>query len=69
MFDYTSGEEISDDNIAAHHALFAENNPITFEEAIKSAKWRKAMDTKIEVIERNNTWELVVLPEGEKKLV
>jgi len=38
MSDYTSGEEISDDNIAAHHALFVENDPITFEEPIKSAK-------------------------------
>ena len=67
MADYTSGEEISDDdNIAAHYALFAGNNPITFEEAIKSEKWRKAMDAEIEAIERNNTWKLVVLPQGKK---
>ena len=66
MSDYTSGEEISDDNIATHHVLFSENDPITFEEAIKGAKWRKAMDAEIEAIERNNTWELVVLPKEEK---
>jgi len=66
MADYTSGEEISDDNIATHYALFAGNDPITFEEAIKSEKWRKAMDAESEAIEKNNTWELVVLPEGEK---
>jgi hypothetical protein len=66
MIDYTSGEELADEDSLAHLALFAESDPITFDEAIKDSKWRKAMDAEIEAIERNHTWELAELPEGEK---
>ena len=64
MNDYTSGEGLSDEETLAH--FVAGRDPISFDEAIKSARWRKAMDLEIEAIERNNTWELVELPEGEK---
>lgn len=63
MIDYTSGEELADEDSLAHLALFAESDPITFDEAIKDSKWRKAMDAEIEAIERNHTWELAELPE------
>lgn len=67
MDDYTSGGELSDEDTLAHFALLAGSDPISFDEAIKSSRWRKAMDAEIEAIERNNTWELVELPEGEKR--
>ena len=63
MADYTSGEELSDEDTLAHLVLFAGSDLITFDEAIKSEKWGKAMDAEIEAIERNNTWKLVKLPE------
>jgi hypothetical protein len=66
MNDYTSGEEFSNEDTLAHLVLFAESDPIAFDEAIKDSKWRKAMNVEIEAIERNHTWELVELPEGEK---
>ncbi|MCH84804.1 hypothetical protein A2U01_0005641, partial [Trifolium medium] len=66
MDDYTSGEEFSEEETLAHFALLAGSDPIAFDEAIKSSRWRKAMDAEIEAIERNNTWELVELPKGEK---
>ncbi|CAL8152756.1 unnamed protein product [Prunus armeniaca] len=34
----------------------------TFEEAIKDASWKKAMETELEMIEKNDTWELVKMP-------
>ena len=40
--------------------------PIHFEEAIKDKKWIEAMDEEIKSIEKNNTWELVDLPEGKE---
>lgn len=40
----------------------SEFDPITYEEAVKSDKWKKAMDAEIEAIERNNTWELIEMP-------
>ncbi|CAL9001633.1 unnamed protein product, partial [Prunus brigantina] len=36
--------------------------PETFEEAIKDAAWQKAMETELEMIEKNDTWELVNRP-------
>ena len=39
-------------------------DPFCFEEAVKQEHWVKAMDEEIESIERNDTWELVDLPEG-----
>ena len=52
----------------SHFALFANCNPITFENAVKEEKWRKAMDDVIDAIERNGTWELSDLPKGQKTI-
>ena len=38
-------------------------DPIDFDEAIKNDVWIKSMDEEIDAIERNNTWNLVDLPE------
>lgn len=48
-------------------ALFlSDEDPEKFEDAIQHDKWRKAMETEIESIEDNNTWELVSLPASVK---
>ena len=52
----------------SHFALFANCNPITFENAVKEEKWRKAMDDEIDAIERNGTWELSDLPKRQKTI-
>jgi len=44
--------------------LVVENYPISFEEAIMSKHWIEVMAKEMEVIERNHTWELIVLPHG-----
>ncbi|CAL2257014.1 unnamed protein product [Prunus armeniaca] len=62
MRNYVSGDSLSEEEGMAHLALFAEFDPITYEEAVKSEKWKKVMDAKIEAIERNNTWELIEMP-------
>ncbi|GJS40666.1 retrovirus-related pol polyprotein from transposon TNT 1-94 [Tanacetum coccineum] len=41
---------------------------ITFEEAIRSEKWKEAMDEEINAIERNKTWEMAQLPKGHKPI-
>lgn len=38
------------------------DDPLTFEEATKHDKWKKAMEQELEAIERNKTWELVTPP-------
>ncbi|CAL9007314.1 unnamed protein product [Prunus brigantina] len=76
MTDYVSGNELSDNKNIAQIALTGGNDPTTFDDAVNSSKWRKAMDLEIQAMERNdtwcreicdvNTWELIDLPEGEK---
>lgn len=68
MTDYVSGDELSDDDNVAHHALFADSDPVLFEDAVNNIKWRKAMDVGIEAIEKNDTWELTDLPAEEKTI-
>lgn len=68
MVDYESGDDLSDDDVIAHYALFADSEPLTFKEAVKHTKWQQAMDAEIKSIEKNDTWELVDLPKGHKTI-
>ena len=49
-------------------AFMVSSDPANFEEAIKSSKWKQAMDEEINSIEKNQTWHLVELPTGAKKI-
>ncbi|KAM7488108.1 hypothetical protein LguiB_025592 [Lonicera macranthoides] len=68
MRDYESGEGLAEEEDVANLAMFAAADPIIFEDAVKSEKWRKAMDSEIESIEKNSTWELTDLPSRGKKI-
>jgi Reverse transcriptase (RNA-dependent DNA polymerase) len=48
--------------------LLAQDENISFEEAIKDDKWRAAIDDDIRAIEKNDTWELTSLPRGHKAI-
>ena len=54
---------MSDVYQSCEFALFA-SEPQTFEDAAKENVWGKAMDEEIASIEKNQTWELVDLPNG-----
>lgn len=60
------GAVIEEDGVELIAMFVTEDDPESFEEAIKHEKWRKAMEAEIKSIEENNTWELVDLPMGEK---
>jgi hypothetical protein len=66
--DYVTGLENSEcENLAI--AMFSSSeDPTTFDEAVKSTKWKEAMDSEIKSIEANNTWKLVTLPHGVKPI-
>jgi hypothetical protein len=52
-------------NLANYLALFSsKEDPDSYEEAVKHDVWRKAMESEIESIKENNTWELTDLPHG-----
>lgn len=40
--------------------------PCSYEEAILSTSWQKAMTQEFEALYANNTWELILLPKGKK---
>ncbi|KAK3004468.1 hypothetical protein RJ639_018181 [Escallonia herrerae] len=48
--------------------LFADTEPIDFDEASRSEKWRKAMNKEIGAIKKNDTWELTTF-QLDKKLI
>ena len=68
MKDYTTGECLSEEDNEAHLAIHAATDPIHYEDALKSEKWRHTMDLEIEAINKNGTWELTELPKGGKKV-
>ncbi|CAJ2642245.1 unnamed protein product [Trifolium pratense] len=65
MRDYVTGSELQEEEQLQNLAVFCNNeDPTCFEEAVKLAVWREAMDQEIESIERNGTWELTDLPQA-----
>jgi len=65
--DYERGEYLSDDD-GLNVMMVIEDEPISFEEAVKSEKWRNAMMKEMESIEKNMTWGLTDLPKGVKPI-
>jgi hypothetical protein len=66
MGDYVSGEGLFEDEV--HMALVESTDPLYFEEVVKSANWRLAMNSEIKSIEKNQTWTLTELPAGAKRI-
>ncbi|KAM0070582.1 putative RNA-directed DNA polymerase [Helianthus debilis subsp. tardiflorus] len=48
-------------------ALCSEQTPSTTQEALESKEWKKAMETEIEALKKNNTWDKCTLPPGKKQ--
>ncbi|CAJ2639943.1 unnamed protein product [Trifolium pratense] len=57
----------SDEEII-NFALFADCEPLNFEEASGDENWIKAMDEEINAIEKNKTWELTELPANKRPI-
>lgn len=68
MQDYLSGEGFSEEKTQNLVMLTMTSDPTTFEEAVKSEKWRASMNNEMEATERNNTWELTDLRSGAKTI-
>ena len=63
-FEMASDADISEEGELIHYALMADSEPLDLNEALKQSKWRLAMVDELKAIERNNTWELVTLPQN-----
>nr|GEY61898.1 putative reverse transcriptase, RNA-dependent DNA polymerase [Tanacetum cinerariifolium] len=47
-------------------SLCSEEIPSSFEQALKSEKWKKAMDDEMKALKKNKTWDQCALPQGKK---
>jgi hypothetical protein len=67
LSDYITTDELTEDE-----AYMVQNvstgDPLYFEEAVKDEKWRRAMDSEINYIEKNKTWSLSELPTRAKTI-
>lgn len=69
MKDFENGEGLSgseDENFETCHFALSVADPISYQEAAQSDAWVEAMNYEINSIIKNQTWELVALPEGRK---
>jgi len=63
-----SDNAVNEEGDLTHFALLADSKPINFKEAIKIDVWKRAMIEEIQLIEKNQTWELVNFPDKKKKI-
>ncbi|GKE76353.1 putative ribonuclease H-like domain-containing protein, partial [Tanacetum coccineum] len=47
-------------------SIYSDEIPANTEQALKSRKWKKAMEEEMEALTKNNTWKNCVLPHGKK---
>ena len=67
LVDYNSVEGSSEED-EENMAFLIISDRVKFEKPVKKPKWRLAMDEEIKSIEKNQTWNLVVLPAEAKKV-
>ncbi|GKV14655.1 hypothetical protein SLEP1_g25495 [Rubroshorea leprosula] len=67
-YEVTSDDASDDDGNLVHFAMFADLEPVFFEEAIQDPKWVNATLEEMKAIEKNNTWELTDLPQDQKAI-
>ena len=48
--------------------MIAADQPLNYKEAVAYKEWRDAMQTELDAIEKNKTWQLVDLPPGHKAI-
>ncbi|KAI5441628.1 hypothetical protein KIW84_010911 [Lathyrus oleraceus] len=68
MADYETGEGLSEEEDMHAMMMVIDNDPFSFVEAVRSEKWKEAMEAEIEAIEKNQTWELMDLPKDAKPI-
>lgn len=61
-YEVMKDSQITDEGDIVHLALYADAEPVSFEEALKNDKWVNAMKEELKSIEKNHTWQLMELP-------
>ncbi|XP_070012611.1 uncharacterized protein [Nicotiana sylvestris] len=63
---YDSTEEVT--NFDFLYCLFADTEPMNFDEAVTDKRWRQSIEEENETTETNNTWELTTLPKSDREI-
>ena len=63
---YVSTQGLSKPLKTFTQTLFSGHIPNIVEEVLSDPKWAQAMQEELEALKKNNTWRLVLLPEGKK---
>ncbi|CAJ2640890.1 unnamed protein product [Trifolium pratense] len=66
LSNYLCFEQLSTTHKAFLTTLNTTTIPTSLSEALSDRKWKQAMDLEMEALDKNNTWELVSLPNGKK---
>ena len=53
---YVTGDKLDSEEEEINIMEIIHQNPTCYEDAMKEAKWKKAMDSEMEMIEKNQTW-------------
>ncbi|GKC29432.1 retrovirus-related pol polyprotein from transposon TNT 1-94 [Tanacetum coccineum] len=65
---YVNCDKFSSCHRTFFEAIEKEQEPVTYYEANKDKRWRFAMDSELEALERNQTWTIEELPSNKKAL-
>lgn len=52
----------------ARLVMFVASGPISYDDTVKSEKWKTSMDLEMEAIERNDPWKLIDFPIAGKNI-
>ncbi|KAM5585973.1 hypothetical protein ABKV19_005070 [Rosa sericea] len=63
---YVSTHRLSKSYESFVHQISSVSIPNKVQDALRDPKWSKAMEEEMEALQKNNTWELVVLPKGKR---
>ena len=61
-------EQIEEDRETNLFCLYADHEPLTFQEAKEEDCWRSAMKEEMHAIQKNDTWELTTLSQSHKEI-
>ncbi|XP_073112186.1 uncharacterized protein [Elaeis guineensis] len=67
-FKVISDNNIDDDGELVHYAMFADCDPLRFNEAMQDDRWINAVEEEIKTIEKSNTWQLIDILAGKKAM-
>ncbi|KAB2600108.1 hypothetical protein D8674_010379 [Pyrus ussuriensis x Pyrus communis] len=65
---YVSSHKLSKPGKAFVQQISNDSTPNSLKEALSNDRWTKVMEKEMHALQKNQTWDLVLLPQGKKRL-